>query len=106
MPGIKLSATPSAPRQAMLPQIPSFGRPSAMHSDDPLTEARLGQLPSSTTHPLYPLVKHNPHIMWCDVWVWASALQPHTHTFTHSHTFTITCTCCYDEIKGAQDRKI
>ena len=26
------------------------------------------------------LVKHNPHLMWCDVWVWASALQPHTHT--------------------------
>ena len=26
--------------------------------------------------------------MWCDVWVWASALQPHTHTLTHSHTHT------------------
>ena len=40
-----------------------------------------------------PLVKHNPylmceHLMWCDVWVWASALQPHTHTITHSYTHT------------------
>ena len=51
-----------------------------------------------------PLVKHNPHPMWCDVWVWASALQPHTHTITHSHTLTITCTCCYDETKGTQDQ--
>ena len=24
------------------------------------------------------------HLMWCDVWVWASALQPHTHTLTHT----------------------
>ena len=31
---------------------------------------------------------YNPHLMWCDVWVWASALQPHTHTITHSHTHT------------------
>ena len=44
--------------------------------------------------------------MWCDVLVWASALQPHTHTLTHSHTFTIPCTCCYDEIKGAQDQDL
>ena len=50
--------------------------------------------------------------MWCDVWVWTSALQPHTHTIshshtdtlTHSHTLLITCTCCYDQIKGAQDK--
>ena len=42
--------------------------------------------------------------MWCDVWVWASALQPHNHTITHSHTLTITCTCCYDQIKGTQDQ--
>ena len=26
--------------------------------------------------------------MWCDVCVWASALQPHTHTITHSQTHT------------------
>ena len=38
----------------------------------------------------------------CDVWDWASALQPHSH----KHRLTITCTCCYDEIKGTQDRKI
>ena len=24
------------------------------------------------------------HLMWCDVWIWASALQPHTHTLTHN----------------------
>ena len=41
------------------------------------------------------------HLMWCDVWVWASALQP--HTITHSHTMLITCTCC-DENKGTQDK--
>ena len=55
------------------------------------------------------LGKHNPHLMcehlvWCDVWVWASALQPHTHTLTHSHTLLITCTCCYDLTKGTQDK--
>ena len=42
--------------------------------------------------------------MWCDVWVWASALEPHTHTITHSHILPITCTCCYDEIKRSQDQ--
>ena len=52
------------------------------------------------------LVKYNPHLIRCEVWVWASALQPHTHTLTHSHTFTITCTCCYDHIKGAQDQDL
>ena len=36
-------------------------------------------------------------LMWCDVWVWASALQPHTHTITQTHTLPITCTCCCDE---------
>ena len=51
-----------------------------------------------------PLVKHNPHLMWCDVRVWASALQPHTHTITHSHTHPITCTRCCDAIKGTQDQ--
>ena len=51
-----------------------------------------------------PLVKHNSHLMWCDVWVWASALQPHTHTITHSHTLIIICTCCCDGIKGIQDQ--
>ena len=32
--------------------------------------------------------------------------QIYTHTLCHSHKFSITCACCYDEIKGAQDRKI
>ena len=35
-----------------------------------------------------PLVKHNPHLMWCDVWVWASALQPHTQN-THTHSLSL-----------------
>ena len=26
--------------------------------------------------------------MWCDVWVWASALQPHTHNHTHIHSLS------------------
>ena len=49
-----------------------------------------------------------PHPMWCDVWVWASALQPHTLTLSHTHTHThlITCTCCYDQIKGTQDQDL
>ena len=58
-----------------------------------------------------PLVKHNPylmceHLMWCDVWAWASALQPHTITQSHTHTLTmlITFTCCYDQIKGTQEK--
>ena len=51
-----------------------------------------------------PLVKHNPHLMWCDVWVWASALQP--HTIIHPHTLTITCTSRCDEIKGIQDQDL
>ena len=29
-------------------------------------------------------MKHNPLKMWCDVWIWASSLQPHTHTLTYS----------------------
>ena len=34
-----------------------------------------------------PLVKHNPHLTWCDVWI--SALQPHTHTLTHPHSLSL-----------------
>ena len=30
-----------------------------------------------------------PHPMWCDVWVWASALQPHTLTLSHTLTHTL-----------------
>ena len=29
------------------------------------------------------------YIPWCDIWVWASALQPHTHTLTHSLSLVI-----------------
>ena len=41
------------------------------------------------------------HRLWCDVWDWASALQPHSHT----RTSTITCACCYNVISGIQDLK-
>ena len=75
-----------------------------------LSRSHTNSLPLSQTYPLSltlskgPLVKHNPHLMWCDVWVWASTFQPHNHTITHNHTLPITCTCCYDEVKGTQDQ--
>ena len=53
-----------------------------------LTPARCTTAP--LTHLSVSSCVTSPHVcvtslsVWCDVWVWASALQPHSHTHTHS----------------------
>ena len=66
----------------------------------------IAQSTEPTTTPAKVALSASMVLPLCDVWVWASALQPHTHTLTHSLSPVLVVVMGSMELKTSRSRML